>query len=59
MTTTMSAGVTSEWDAAPMRPTARWVQASTGDGRLRMEMVWGLPAVTVPAVTESGSSAAV
>ena len=40
----------SEWTAASLRPTARWVPVSTADGRTRMEMVWSVPAVTVPQV---------
>jgi len=55
MTTTMSTGSTSEWTAAPMRPTARWVPVSTGSGRARMEMVWAVPAVSIPAVTASNA----
>ena len=37
-----------EWTAAALRPTARWVPISTADGRTRMEMVWAVPTVTVP-----------
>jgi hypothetical protein len=43
-------GAETEWTAAPLRPTARWVPVSTADGRIRMEMVWAVPAVTVPQV---------
>ena len=47
---TMIVGAESEWTAAALRPTARWVPVSTSDGRTRMEMVWSVPAVTVPRV---------
>jgi len=40
----------SEWTAASLRPTARWVPVSTGDGCTRMEMIWSVSAVEVPAV---------
>jgi|tagenome__1003787_1003787.scaffolds.fasta_scaffold8573366_1 hypothetical protein len=56
--TTTSTGVTSEWTATPMRPTARWVAATADSGGVRMEMVWAVPAVTVPAVTASGAHTA-
>ena len=46
MTTTIDPRT--EWTAASLRPTARWVPVSTADGRTRMEMVWAVPAVTVP-----------
>jgi hypothetical protein len=45
---TTNAGSETEWTAAPLRPTARWVPVSTADGRTRMEMVWSEPAMTVP-----------
>ena len=38
----------SEWTAASLRPTARWVPVSTADGRTRREMIWSMPAVDVP-----------
>ena len=46
--TTMIVRPESEWTAPSLRPTARWVPVSTGDGRTRMEMVWAVPAVDVP-----------
>ena len=45
MTTTVDP--ISEWTAASLRPTARWVPVGTADGGTRMEMVWSVPAVTV------------
>ena len=46
MTTTIQAE--SEWTAASLRPTARWVPVSTADGRTRMEMIWSVPALDEP-----------
>ena len=46
MTTTV--GSETEWTAASLRPTARWVAVRGADGRTRMEMVWSVPVVTVP-----------
>jgi hypothetical protein len=46
MTTTIRPGT--EWTAASLRPTARWVQVSTADGHMRMEMIWSMPAVDEP-----------
>ena len=61
MTTTTSGGA-SEWTAGSLRPTARWVAVPAAGGRIRMEMVWAVPAVTVADVTSgprrTGTSAA-
>lgn len=58
MTTT---GFGSEWTAAALRPTARWVPVSGPDGRTRLEMVWSVPAVDLAdvsvTVTGTGSAA--
>ena len=45
---TTSVGPETEWTAAALRPTARWVPVITADGHARMEMIWSLPAVDVP-----------
>ena len=45
---TMTVRPETEWTAASLRPTARWVPVGTADGRTRMEMVWSVPTVTVP-----------
>ena len=47
MSTTTSTGQASEWTAQSLRPTARWVAVPAASGRVRMEMVWAVPAVTV------------
>jgi hypothetical protein len=44
---TMTIRPESEWTAASLRPTARWVPVSTVDGRTRMEMVWSVPTIDV------------
>ncbi len=46
MTTNVAAET--EWSAASLRPTARWVPVSTADGRTRLEMIWSVPAVDEP-----------
>ena len=48
MTTTV--GPQTEWNAASLRPTARWVQVTGADGRSRLEMSWSTPAVEVSQV---------
>ena len=62
MTTTMSTGQAGEWTAESLRPTARWVAVPAAGGRVRMEMVWAVPAVTVAEMTadrgQSGADAA-
>jgi hypothetical protein len=57
MATTIRSGPISEWTATSLRPTARWMLVEDGNGRRRLEMVWAVPAVDVPAVTASGGSA--
>lgn len=51
MTTTI--GTETEWTAASLRPTARWVPVRTADGRTRMETVWSVPTVDVPQVVSA------
>ncbi len=59
---TTNTGQASEWTAESLRPTARWVAVPAAGGRVRMEMVWAVPAVTVADVTaaprQNGTSAA-
>ena len=48
---TMTVRPESEWTAAALRPTARWVPVIAADGRMRMEMVWAVPSLDVPQPT--------
>jgi hypothetical protein len=41
----------SEWTAESLRPIARWVAVPAASGRVRMEMVWAVPVVTVADAT--------
>ncbi len=42
-----------EWTAAALRPTARWMPVGTADGGTRLEMVWTVPSVSVPQVVSA------
>ena len=53
---TTSIGSTAEWTAPSLRPTARWVLITQENGAVRPEMVWGVPAVSVPDVTGEASA---
>jgi hypothetical protein len=54
---TTSIGSTAEWTAPSLRPTARWVLIAQQNGAMRPEMVWAVPAVTVPHVTGTNAAA--